>query len=65
MAADLAIDLSDASHISGAVEYFAREGQTRIQDYLNRPERFIALRQGETVLFVNKRHVARFAPVRG
>jgi hypothetical protein len=65
MTAELNIDLSDAAHIYGTIQYLAPDGRTRIQDYLNRAERFIPLLQADTVVFVNKRHVTRIAPMKG
>jgi hypothetical protein len=62
--AELAVDLLDASRISGTIRYPSDEA-TRIQDFLNQPDRFITLQQGETVAFVNKRHVARISPLPG
>lgn len=65
MTAELNIDLSDAAHIYGTIQYLAADGRTRIQDYLNRADRFIPLLQADTVVFVNKRHVTRIAPMKG
>jgi hypothetical protein len=61
--AELTIDLTDESQIFGSIRYQARAGM-RIQDFLNSAGRFITLRQGDTALFVNKRHVARIAPLK-
>jgi hypothetical protein len=65
MSAELDVDLSDATRIFGTIRYVAQDGHTRIQDFLNRPERFITLQQEDTVVFINKRHVARIAPIKG
>jgi hypothetical protein len=60
--AELELDLKDGTQLYGLVTYTAPEGSTRIQDFLNRPERFITLRQDATVVFINKLHVTRIAP---
>ena len=64
LGADLEMDLTDGAQIYGSIEYTAPDVHTRIQDFLNRPDQFITLRQQDIALFVNKLHVIRIAPKR-
>ncbi len=49
--------LDDGTALSGDVAYVLPEGQRRIQDFLNAPERFFRLREGDHARLVNKARV--------
>ena len=58
----LAVDLRLENGVSlrGEMIYWRPEGQRRIQDYLNTAERFIPVRDGNTVHLVNRDRVVSF-----
>jgi len=49
--------LEDGTTLNGEVAYLMPEGQRRVQDFLNGPERFFRLRDGEHARLVNKSRV--------
>jgi hypothetical protein len=49
--------LDDGTAFSGEAAYVLPEGQRRIQDFLNTPERFFRLREGDYARLVNKTRV--------
>lgn len=53
------VRMEDGSELTGKVSYVRPAGERRIRDFLNRGEAFIALRDGDTVRFVNRSRVAR------
>lgn len=57
------VSLADGAALRGTVSYLLPEASRRIQDYLNVPERFLALRDGPTVHFINKRHITHVRAV--
>lgn len=48
------LKLAGGVRIEGTVHYVMPEAQRRLQDFLNQPEPFVAVRQAERVIFVNK-----------
>lgn len=52
--AEVDFTLVDGTRAAGSVTYWRLRGQRRLQDYLNTAERFIAVRDGETVHLVNR-----------
>ena len=48
------IRVSGGTSIEGTVHYMMPEANRRLQDFLNLPEPFVAVRQTETVIFINK-----------
>lgn len=53
----LSVILEDGTMLSGEVAYLMPEGQRRVQDFLNCPERFIRLRDGDLARLVHKSRV--------
>jgi hypothetical protein len=53
------VALAGGGSLEGEVLYSAPEGESRLVDYLNRPERFIRLWDGDRVFLVNKQSVVR------
>jgi hypothetical protein len=51
--------LAAGSSLEGEVLYSAPDGEARLVDHLNRPERFLRLWDGDRVLLVNKQSVVR------
>jgi hypothetical protein len=58
----LQVWLADGSTLRGDVLYLLPEGQRRVQDYLNGPAPFFALRDAGRVHVVHKRHVVLVVP---
>jgi len=55
------IILQDGTEIRGAVVFAMPEGKNRLLDFLNLPEPFFAVRDGEVARLVNKRCVVRIS----
>jgi hypothetical protein len=53
------VNLDDGSSLKGRVEYVMPEGRRRLVDFLNLGERFLAVRQDETIHLVNKSRITR------
>ena len=53
--------LYDGRVLRGLVSYVRPPDRVRLVDYLNDPEPFFHLYEGDTVALVNKRHVSRVA----
>lgn len=53
------------ARFGGEVRIDMPEGQRRVLDTLNRPERFLALRAGNRQYLVHKRHITRVLEKRG
>ena len=53
------LTLLDGTLVRGEVPLVMPEGKRRLVDFLNLPERYFALREGETVQLVNKRCIVR------
>jgi len=49
--------LEDGTTLDGDIWYAMPEGQRRVQDFLNTPDRFFRLREGDRALLVNKTRV--------
>jgi hypothetical protein len=49
--------LEDGTALNGDVAYVMPEGQRRVQDFLNGPEHFFRLKDGDRARLVNKRRV--------
>ena len=54
----LEVGLADGSVRSGVVTAILPRAQRRVQNVLNSEERFVALRKGPRVCFVNKNHIS-------
>jgi hypothetical protein len=48
------VTLHDGTVLEGEVVYAMPEGRSRLIDFLNAPGRFLPLRDGETLHFINK-----------
>jgi len=57
------LTLLDGTLLGGDVPFVMPEGKRRLVDFLNLPERYFALRQGDRVQLVNKRCIVRVALV--
>ena len=53
--------MEDETHFRGTVSYILPEGSRRLQDFLNQKDRFLVLRDGETVRLLNKNRIVRIA----
>jgi hypothetical protein len=49
--------LSDGSTRKGELNYIMPEGMRRLQDFLNLPEPYMSLRDGETAHIISKTHI--------
>ncbi len=56
------ISLANGDLITGTLVYLMPEGNRRLQDALNQPDRFLALRAGEQAFLINKKHIIRIRP---
>jgi len=61
--AQVEVILESGATLRGLLTYLQPEAQRRLQDFLNREDRFIAIRDGALVRLVNKRRIARVRPV--
>jgi len=59
--AKVEVALDDGSRLTGIVRYELPESGRRLQDYLNAGDRFMALIDGETIRFINRRCVNSIA----
>lgn len=50
--------LSDGSIVKGELTYVMPEGMRRLQDFLNLPEPYLSIRDGEAAHIVSKSHVS-------
>lgn len=57
------IALCDGTEIGGTVRFVMPEGKNRLVDFLNEPELFFAVRDGELAHLVNKRCIVRVSVV--
>ena len=55
--------LEDGTSQEGTVTYLMPEGQRRLQDFLNLPERFVTLRQEGRALLIHKGRMNRIMAV--
>jgi hypothetical protein len=51
--------LSGGGALEGEILYSAPDGETRLVDFLNRPERFLKVWDGDRLFLVNKESVLR------
>ena len=51
--------LADGGALEGEILYSAPDGEARLVDYLNRPDRFLRLWDGDRLFLVNKESVLR------
>jgi hypothetical protein len=58
------IALLDGTSLRGALQFVMPQGRSRLLDHLNDPQPFLRLEQGDKVVLVNKRHIARVAKVK-
>ena len=49
--------MEDGSQFQGTLSYLMPEGQRRLQDFLNHSDRFLVVREGETVVLLNKNRI--------
>jgi hypothetical protein len=59
----VAVTLEDGRVLEGAVRYQLPESARRLQDYLNLPDRFVALESEDRFQLVNKRAIVRVTPI--
>ena len=57
------ISLTNGDQVTGTLVYLMPEGSRRLQDALNQPNRFLALRAGDQAFLINKKHILRIRPV--
>ena len=60
---EVVVVLEDGTSKEGTLTYLMPEGQRRLQDFLNQPERFVTLRQEGHALLIHKGRVNRIFPV--
>lgn len=56
------VTMEDGSRFRGSVSYLMPEGSRRLQDFLNQGERFLLLRDGDTVRLLNKSRILQILP---
>jgi hypothetical protein len=61
---EVEITLSDGTTLRGIVQFELPPDRSRLLDYLNDVQPFVRLDEGEKVVLVNKRHIARVAKVK-
>lgn len=59
----LAVTLDNGTRLEGEARYQLPKYRSRVQDFLNKEERFLALLQGGVMLLIHKRHIARVVPL--
>ena len=55
--------MTNGDQVTGTLVYLMPEGSRRLQDALNQPNRFLALRAGDQAFLINKKHILRIRPV--
>lgn len=55
--------LEDGSKVRGRLTYLMPDGKRRLQDFLNLPEDFLTLRDGDRARLINKHRIARITTV--
>ena len=60
---EVEVVLEDGSTLQGMLAYVMPDGQRRLQDFLNQPERFLILRDGDRARLIHKRRIIRIYPV--
>lgn len=55
------IVMEDEMELRGTISYLMPVGSRRLQDFLNLPERFLVLREGDLVRLLNKRRILHLA----
>jgi hypothetical protein len=61
---EVEITLADGTTLRGIVQFELPPDRSRLLDYLNDVQPFVRLDEGEKVILVNKRHIARVAKVK-
>jgi hypothetical protein len=61
---EVEIGLADGTSLQGTLQYVMPPDHGRLLDYLNDRPPFVRLEQGDKVVLVNKRHIARVAKVK-
>ena len=61
---EVQITLADGTALRGIVQFELPPDRSRLLDYLNDAQPFVRLDEGEQVVLVNKRHIARVAKVK-
>jgi len=51
--------MEGGNRFSGTISYLMPEGSRRLQDFLNQDERFLVLRDGDTVRLLNKHRIVQ------
>lgn len=59
--ADVEIVMEDETEFRGRVSYLMPVGSRRLQDFLNLPDRFLVLRDGDRVQLLNKNRILHLA----
>jgi hypothetical protein len=57
------VTLQDGTFLRGTFSYLMPEAQSRLQDFLNTGERFVALREDGVAHLINKGFIARVHPI--
>jgi hypothetical protein len=55
--------IENGSRVRGTLVYIMPVGHRRLQDVLNEPARFLALRDGDRAVLVNKDRIVRVSPL--
>lgn len=55
----ITVVLADGLALTGVTRYQLPEANRRLQDFLNSPEPFLPIYQGEEIILINKAHIAR------
>lgn len=58
------VSLDNGASLDGRVEFVMPEGRSRLVDFLNLEERFLAVHENGTIHLVNKSRIARIAVVK-
>ena len=61
--ARVAVVLQDGTALRGTVAYLMPEAHSRLQDFLNDVDRFVALREERVAHLINKRSITRVIPL--
>ena len=61
---EVEIELSQGTTLRGIIQFELPPSRSRLLDYLNDSQPFVRLDEGEKVVLVNKRHIARVAKVK-
>lgn len=56
------LQMEDGTEVRGSITYLGPSGSRRLQDYLNRAEPFVRVRDGDLIRLVNTARIARAVP---